>query len=621
MNCEADQAGYGEDKCVTHLSEGELGGWLSRLGPEAEIHLARTQLAKGTLDQIKGAVTGQDDVPQFGYLSLRRAEIEGGVDLCYSRFSKEVDLYGLKVSKYLDFEGVQVSGGLDANFIEAPQGVDFYRAKIGGSLNLEGSKVGEQVRVARCDIDGSFLLRGCQVSGNVECYEVKVSGPAYLSNMQVVGDISFRNSSFSDGVQFFYTETSGYFNVSDSEFSGFVEFEGLRIAHDLIWERASFRDDVTFDKADLSGLVQGSCLFYKGVNFIRTIFRSAVIIQACARRVDFWGARFEVGGTLLLRYAMVRMTGAILAGPTSLVAFNRNFVDIFGDPMDEFVIPHEDPNVKLLDMGSVNAGNLTLVDIDLTPCRFAGAFNLDQLRLEGEWNFGTPPSGRVGITPFTWAKRKIIEEERQWRALRSHPLVLRSGWGDPPDNPRDVPGVAALMTTYRQLRKGREDAKDEPGANDFYYGEMEMRRHNQSWGKGERWLLQFYWLLSGYGIRASRAFGWLIISMILTILLMMGFGLPQDSPKQEAAGTVPPGGGKVTFEIDKEDPRNPIGDRFTSKRFERALNVTLNSVVFHSSDQDLTTTGTYIEMASRFSEPVLLGLGILAIRGRLKRGS
>jgi hypothetical protein len=28
---------------------------------------------------------------------------------------------------------------------------------------------------------------------------------------------------------------------------------------------------------------------------------------------------------------------------------------------------------------------------------------------------------------------------------------------------------------YRALRKGREDARDEPGAADFYYGEMEMR--------------------------------------------------------------------------------------------------------------------------------------------------
>ncbi|WP_406182984.1 hypothetical protein [Streptomyces canus] len=68
----------------------------------------------------------------------------------------------------------------------------------------------------------------------------------------------------------------------------------------------------------------------------------------------------------------------------------------------------------------------------------------------------------------------------------------------------------------------------------------------------------------------------------------MGFGLPNDDPKQEATGTVPPGGGQVTFEIDKDDPHNPIGNRFTRERFEKALNVTLNSVVLRSADQDLT---------------------------------
>ena len=128
-----------------------------------------------------------------------------------------------------------------------------------------------------------------------------------------------------------------------------------------------------------------------------------------------------------------------------------------------------------------------------------------------------------------------------------------------------------------------------------------------------------YWLLSGYGLRASRALGWLAAAMLITITLMMGFGLPQESPKQEATGTVPPGGGKVTFEIEKDDPQNPTGDRFTGERFEKALNATLNSVVFRSSGRDLTTAGTYIEMTSRFLEPTLLALAVLAIRGRIKR--
>ncbi|MFB7598955.1 hypothetical protein ACFC02_30500, partial [Streptomyces sp. NPDC056160] len=51
----------------------------------------------------------------------------------------------------------------------------------------------------------------------------------------------------------------------------------------------------------------------------------------------------------------------------------------------------------------------------------------------------------------------------------------------------------------------------------------------------------------------------------------------------------------------------------------RALNVTLNSVVFRSSGQELTTSGTYIEMTSRLLEPTLLALAALAVRGRIKR--
>ncbi|MGW2173961.1 hypothetical protein ACWC1C_25885 [Streptomyces sp. NPDC001705] len=78
-------------------------------------------------------------------------------------------------------------------------------------------------------------------------------------------------------------------------------------------------------------------------------------------------------------------------------------------------------------------------------------------------------------------------------------------------------------------------------------------------------------------------------------------------------------GGEVTFEIDEDDPQNPTGDRLTGKRFEKALNVTLNLVVFHSSGRDRATAGTCIEMTSRPTEPVLLGLVVLAVRNRVKR--
>ncbi|MFB7134752.1 hypothetical protein ACFCZY_24470 [Streptomyces sp. NPDC056237] len=153
-----------------------------------------------------------------------------------------------------------------------------------------------------------------------------------------------------------------------------------------------------------------------------------------------------------------------------------------------------------------------------------------------------------------------------------------------------------------------------------------MRRADEESPRAERWLLAAYWALSGYGMRATRALGWLIAAMTITIGVMMLWGLPAHDPEPVSTGTLT--GRHLTFTTETPDPVNPTGplrERVSTDRFEKSLRVVVNSVVFRSSGQDLTTTGTYTEMASRLAEPVLLGLAALAalaalaIRGRVKR--
>ncbi|MFF3663604.1 hypothetical protein [Streptomyces olivochromogenes] len=343
----------------------------------------------------------------------------------------------------------------------------------------------------------------------------------------------------------------------------------------------------------------------------------------CAR------TRWDFSAILRLRYATVDLSDALLSAPTAVTAHATPF-QFRGRPIPETLLSGHTQSVKVISVEGVDAAHLVLTDTDLTDCRFIGAFHLDQIRLEGRTTFAPVPEGiRLRGRPMRWSQRHTVAEEHHWRAHSDgqpaptpHNAPTDRAWrigphhGDSAHTP-DPEDVAAV---YRQLRTAFEDAKNEPGAADFYYGEMEMRRHGRdSTSLGERFLLNGYWLLSGYGLRASRALAWLALAMLTTILLLMAFGLPQDSPKQEATGRVPAGGGQVTFTIDKDDPQNPTGDRFTGKRFENALNVTFNSVVFRSSGQDLTTAGTYIEMASRLFEPALLALAALAIRGRIKR--
>lgn len=108
--------------------------------------------------------------------------------------------------------------------------------------------------------------------------------------------------------------------------------------------------------------------------------------------------------------------------------------------------------------------------------------------------------------------------------------------------------------------------------------------------------------------------------MTATVMGMMLWGLPTNDPKPESTGTVT--GQYIRLTTDTPTPVNPVGplhQRVSTKRCEKSLRVVVNSVIFRSSGQNLTTRGTYIEMASRLTEPVLLGFAALAIRGRVKR--
>ncbi|MGW3464489.1 hypothetical protein ACWDE9_35090, partial [Streptomyces olivaceoviridis] len=137
------------------------------------------------------------------------------------------------------------------------------------------------------------------------------------------------------------------------------------------------------------------------------------------------------------------------------------------------------------------------------------------------------------------------------------------------------------------LRKAFEDGRNEPGAADFYYGECEMRRHDTTGTtKSERRLPWGCWLLSDY---------------------------------PAATGTL--NGSRISLKTSTPDPALHGGwpKRMTWARVEKATCVAINSVVFRSSGQNLTTADTYIEMASRRLKPTLLALGALVIRGRTKQ--
>jgi hypothetical protein len=252
---------------------------------------------------------------------------------------------------------------------------------------------------------------------------------------------------------------------------------------------------------------------------------------------------------------------------------------------------------QVVSLQRANVAGLGLSNVSAADCRFAGAHNLDKLRLESDVSFAAAPSP---VGPSGWGGRAVIAEERAWRADRAHRRWAAPGWPGWLDDQRPSvlePGQIAGL--YRALRKGREDSKDEPGAADFYYGEMEMRRraspggnpHGQSSaaarGRVERGILTAYWLVSGYGLRAWRAVAWLAV---VTALLAVAFHF-------------------VGFAV----PPRPAS-YWTSLLY--AFRATLSLT---DDDVTLTAWGQLLQAVLRLTGPVLLGLALLALRGRVKR--
>ncbi|WP_307818277.1 pentapeptide repeat-containing protein [Streptomyces sp. MBT60] len=329
-----------------------------------------------------------------------------------------------------------------------------------------------------------------------------------------------------------------------------------------------------------------------------------------------------------LRYAEVDLRYSVLEYPVVVAAWPTPFPllesrdDEDPDLLSETLLSGITPGARLVSVDGVDAAHLALYNIDLSTCRFAGAVHLDQLKVDGWCTFATTP-GWGWRFPWRWSRRNTLTEEHHWRVLtaRQSDQAITRGWATPP---QDAPELkpAAVAALYRQLRKSLEDGKNEPDAADFYYGECEMRRHDTCRPWGERVLLAAYWVVSGYGLRALRALAWLGAAMAVTIAVMVLWGLPAEDPKPTTTGRQVTTGQEIVLTTDTADPVNPTGpltERVTIERLEKSLRVVINSVIFRSSGQDLTTTGTYTEMTSRLAEPILLGLAVLAVRSRVKR--
>jgi uncharacterized protein YjbI with pentapeptide repeats len=447
-------------------------------------------------------------------------------------------------------------------------------------------------------------------------------------------------------------------------FQGDAIFEGATFKHRAQFDRVTFQDVAAFDRATFQrdagfggarfeqARQLGPVLVYGVLRLDAAHFAQLVQIEASTRGLSCRRTRFPAGVQFRLRGAQIVLDDADLPSPSLLVGIpalsdaqlarrEQRLVQAVRRLAPQAAVELSE-RPRLLSIQGANAAGLTISNVDLADCRFAGAHNLDRLRLETKVTFSAAP------VRLPWDWRQVIAEERAWRAARSKRWTRPQsppGWLNKPygsEWPEKVP-AGQIAGLYRALRKGREDAKDEPGAADFYYGEMEMRRHagspsdndtgEASRGQIERAVLTAYWLASGYGLRAWRALAALTVVLVAFAGLLVWKGYEDaagsgDAPPASTSAAHPgsssstaaparPAAGSAPTTTAPASPAGSVADQslvgslLYGARTIIGLNPTPAPV--------LTRFGEVLLIAVRLLGPLLLGLALLALRGRVKR--
>ena len=468
------------------------------------------------------------------------ADFGDDADFTHATFGDRADFSGATFGDRADF--THATFGDRADFSGATFGdrADFSGATFGDRADFSGATFGDRADFTGARFRDAAAFSGTEFHGSASFADARFGDDAYFSGAKFGGDASFEPAVFGRGADFRAGSFSGALSLRGAIFGESVLFGRLTVVAALNVA------DVTWEGPLLEEIEAGALAARR----LRGLLHPLVVRVTGSGTVDLSGAQLPPGSVLT--------RGA----DTSLSPVVRS-------------------------IARADVGGVTFTDVDLASCDMEGAINLERLILDGWTRLGRAPSALL-FRP-TNRGRQVLAAECCWRAA-----VWRGSRGWPWDAvPQGFEGRAPqlpnkLSTQYRALRKGREDSKDEPGAADFYYGEMEMRRYAAAAASVDRVVLTAYWLLSGYGLRAGRAALAFLVAVTAFAGAFWWFGFGQ----RQGYGTA---------------------------LLESAESATSLLRGPGTSGPALTAAGEGLALVLRLLGPVLLGLAVLSLRGRIKR--
>jgi uncharacterized protein YjbI with pentapeptide repeats len=520
-----------------------------------------------------------------------------------------------------EFSGAHFGGGLNMSDCRFNSDVSFSGAKFDGLVHFQHIVVTKRTFLSNADFSEDVSIVQCQFRDVVVVIESHFRKVAHFQ-LCIFGGVvdAFYKVQFDGEVSFQRSEFAGELGIDEVVFGGPCSFERVTFGAGIMLRGVVFSTDVRWDRVrigtlqDLTIVSRGSvsldyAYFPEGIHLIicaqqaflrNTRFERTSSIGVCGCEVVLDGANFTQPATLYYRMQSEKVStpdydsapddsidGPVQPGESLHMTAGAEF----GSARDAAFQPHALAQPRLLSVRYSNVSQLTIVDVNLSSCRFEGAQSLDAMTIEGTGLFDVVPqtvyqilSRKVRVQ--LRARRQIIAEETIWRRDHRRSIPLRRPSVTRLKSALGTVEASRIAALYRALRKSRELMKDEPGAADFYYGEMEMRRHSKRSSFSERFILFLYWITAGYGLRGSRSIICLLALTLAATVVLQAAGFVGRSP--------------------------PV------VRIVLAATAMIGRIPFPNTPP-FTSLGDAVRLTLGLIGPVLLGLLLLSIRNRLKR--
>lgn len=466
------------------------------------------------------------------------------------------------------FSGVQF--GVNARFHSARFGprANFAKARFEGRADFGAAFFGEKFQMMKARFGASPTFVGATFGAR-----------ARLTDWRVGGDLNMRSAHFLGPATLHGLEVGKDATFDYATFDGSVDLGAVRVSGD------AHLHDVTINAAERFGPLHVGGKLDLGA----AVVRSPCAFSLSAAEIELSDARFFSPAQLVIGSGEV-VLDRLESGSRLVITTPQPVGVAFSRP-------------KLLSARGADLSGVLVSGLDVRPLRFEGAEGIDALRIESGNAFEHAPRGAR-------AHREVIAEEHAMHAPGAgwYPAPVQApGAVGPP-----AVGTVELARIYRGLRKAREDSRDAPGAADFYYGEMEMRRLDgrarlREWQgpvsyalhAGTYLLLELYRVCGGYGVRPSRP-----------LLFFAGLAL-------FAAALVDCGDLIHHLEVVKKG-EDPV---FVQAGFEQSLVFVLRSALLLPTSEGVTaaTGADWIQIAARILGPLLLGLFAFGMRARVHR--